>query len=756
MRHATIIKNGSPSFDRFVTRLLCSYAYLGYMADALRLFENISNPDTFQWNVMIRGYVDNGFFEEAFEFYQLMQVMGVRADNYTFPFVIKSCAGLCSFVEGWKIHCRLIEVGLDLDVYVGNSLISMYAKTGCIDFAEKVFDEMPIRDCVSWNSMIGGYALDGDGWKSLLCFQEMMECGIEADRFSVISALTACSLVKSVKHGMEIHYHVIRCGLLSDVMVQTTLVDMYCKCGNVAFAEHLFNSMFQRNIVAWNSLIDGYALNDHPHEALLTSVEMQERDKINPNPITLVNLLPACAQLRGLSQGKSIHATAIRKGFLPFLVLETAIVDMYAKCGELRSAEQLFEQMMEKNLISCNAMIAAYVQNGQNRKAMELFHNLENRSVKPDVVTIASIIPACAELALLRPGRQIHGYATKNGYSSNTFILNPLIYMYAKCGDLQAAQRIFDSMLFRDVVSWNTIIMAYAIHGFGRTSIENFTQMQEKGLKPNGSTFVSVLSSCSIAGMVDEGWMYFNSMQQDYNINPQIEHYGCIADLLGRTGDLEKAESFILDMSLVPTSWIWESLLAASRNARNIELAESTAERILALEHDNTGCYVLLSNMYAEAKRWEDVDSMRALMKKEILEKTRGCSIIEINSLTSSFFNNDTSHIETNTIHEVLDLLSQKIGEGIRTTPIKFKPRDILRTEASLPRSHSVRLAICFGLISTTVGTPILVKKNIRICDDCHHAVKMISKVTRREIIIGDSRIYHHFRDGLCSCGNYW
>ncbi|XXG79504.1 hypothetical protein AAC387_Pa09g0554 [Persea americana] len=160
--------------------------------------------------------------------------------------------------------------------------------------------------------------------------------------------------------------------------------------------------------------------------------------------------------------------------------------------------------------------------------------------------------------------------------------------------------------------------------------------------------------------------------------------------------------------------------------------------------------------MYAEAKRWEDVDSMLALMKKEILEKTRGCSIIEINSLTSSFFNNDTSHIETNTIHEVLDFLSQKIGEGIQTTPIKFKPRDILRTEASLPRSHSVRLAICVGLISTTVGTPILVYKNIRICDDCHHAVKMISKVTRREIIIGDSRIYHYIRDGLCSCGNYW
>lgn len=725
------------------------------MVDALHLFENILNPDTFQWNVMIKGYADNGFYEEAFEFYQLMQFMGICEDNFTFPFVIKSCADLCSFVEGWKVHCRVIKAGLDSNVFVCNSLISMYAKTGCIEFAEKVFDEMPMRDSVSWNSMIGGHASNGDGWKSLSCFREMVECGVKADRFSVISALAACSLEKLLKRGAEIHCHVIRCGLESDLMVQTTLIDTYCKCGKVSFAENLFNRMFQRNIVAWNALIGGYALNNHPHEALVSAVEMQETDKINPDAITMVNLLPACAQLQSLSEGKSIHGAAFRRGFLPFSVLETALVDMYAKCRELRSAECLFKKMTEKNLISCNAMIAAYVRNGLNRKAMELFHELQE-SVKPDAVTTASIIPAYAELALLRQGRQIHGSATKNGYNSNAFILNSLIYMYAKCGDLLAAQRIFDGMLFTDVVSWNTIIMAYGIHGFGRASIDLFTKMQEKGIKPNGSTFVSVLSSCSISGMVDKGWTYFNSMQQDYNINLQIEHYGCMVDLLGRTGDLNKAESFIREMPHFPTARIWGSLLVGSKNARNIELAETTAERILALGHDNTGCYVLLSNMYAEAKRWEDVDRVRALMRKEGLEKTRGCSVVEFNNMSCSFFNNDTSHIETNTIRVVLDILSQKIGERIHSAGIKFKPQDKLRTKASLPSSHSVRLAICFGLISTAVGTPILVKKNIRICDDCHHAIKLICKVTRREIIVGDSRIYHHFRDGLCCCGDYW
>ncbi|KAF8405465.1 hypothetical protein HHK36_010371 [Tetracentron sinense] len=402
-------------------------------------------------------------------------------------------------------------------------------------------------------------------------------------------------------------------------------------------------------------------------------------------------------------------------------------------------------------------MIAAYVQNMWNKEALELFQDLQNTPLKPDAITIASILPAYAELASLREGKQIHGYITKSEFGLNTIISNSVIYMYAKCSDIWSAQKFFDIMLSKDAISWNTIIMAYAIHGCGKIALELFSEMRENGIEPNESTFISVLSSCSIAGMVDEGWEYFNSMERDYSIVPGIEHYGCMVDIFGRTGNLDLAKRFIEEMPLVPTARIWGSLLAASRNNGNIKLAELAAEQIFSLEHDNTGCYVLLSNMYAEAGRWEDVEKMKCLMKKEGLQKTIGHSTIELNSKTCTFVNWDRFHTETNRIYDVLDIVSRQIGEDIYVHTIsKFRALDLVKKKTNLPNSHSVRLAICFGLISTTIGTPIIVRKNIRMCKECHNAAKKISKVTGREMVVGDSRIYHHFGDGHCSCGDYW
>ncbi|KAK3006552.1 hypothetical protein RJ639_017707 [Escallonia herrerae] len=259
-----------------------------------------------------------------------------------------------------------------------------------------------------------------------------------------------------------------------------------------------------------------------------------------------------------------------------------------------------------------------------------------------------------------------------------------------------------------------------------------------------------------IAGMVEEGWEYFKAMKREYGIDPGIEHYGCMLDLLGRTGDLELAKHFVHQMPLVPTARIWGSLLAASRHHRNIELAELAAKHILPLQHDNTGCYVLLSNLYAEAGRWDDVERIKCLMKDQGLEKTTGYSIVEINSRTYRFINQDRSHTDSNWLYNVLDIISKMIGEDIGVGVSNFKPLDLMRKGANLPRCHSVRLAICFGLISTSIRNPVFVRKTIRICEDCHGAAKKISNITNREIVVGDPKIYHHFRDGQCSCGDYW
>ncbi|XP_028797547.1 pentatricopeptide repeat-containing protein At4g35130, chloroplastic isoform X1 [Neltuma alba] len=740
-----------------LTRALVETVVSGSMEDALTLFEKMNHFDTFIWNVMIRGYTDKGLFLEALNLYHRMELKGVPADNLTYPFAIKACGCLGASTLGEKIHGKLFKVGLDTNVYICNALIAMYGKLGLVDLALRVFEEMPVRDLVSWNSMIGAYSLVNDHLNSLNCFREMLETEIRPDRFTIINVLNACSLGVSVSMGKKTHCIALKLGFESDVMVQTSLIDMYSRCGRLDYAESVFDRICLRNIVAWNAMIGGYALNGQPLQALGSMKKMLKADNLSVDDITLINLLPSCEQLGGVLLGKSIHGVAIRKGFLPHPVLETALLDMYGEFGVLKLAELIFNQMVDKNLITLNAMIAVCVKNKRYEKALKLFEELMSQNLRPDALTISSILPAYAELASLREGKQIHGYIMKLRYQSNSFVLNSIIYMYAGVGDIRTARKIFDQMSCRDIISWNTMMMAYAIHGMGKMSVELFSEMKRQGIKPNDSTFVSLLSSCCNSGMVDDGWMHYNSMKRDYGIEPKAEHYGCMLDLIGRTDDLDRAVSFIEAMPVLPTARIWGSLLNASRNKGNLELAELAAERILTIEHDNTGCHVLLSNMYAEAGRWDDVERIRSIMKKEGSGRTVACSIIETNHTLHRFTNDDRSQLESDMIHNVRDIILRNTGdENCIYSLTKFKPKDAARKRANLPKNHSVKLAICYGLISTTIGNPILVRKNTRLCEDCHIFVKKISKNTKREIIVGDSKVFHHFKDGHCSCGDYW
>ncbi|KAG9156372.1 hypothetical protein Leryth_009238 [Lithospermum erythrorhizon] len=717
----------------------------------------IIRTDPFVWNVIIRGLTDEGLFREAVDYYYRMQFEGVRADSFTFPFVIKACGGLSSLMEGGKVHAKVTKIGLDVDVYVCNALIVMYAKLGLIECSEKVFEEMNVKDLVSWNSMISGYVSAGDGFSALTHFRKMLALGMRYDRFSIISGLGACSFENFLRSGKEIHCQIIRSGLGSDPMILTSLIDMYGKCGQVDYSESVFYRISGRNVIHVNAMIGAYVLNSKYNESLSCLEKMIRNDNIVPDTITLINLLPSCSKLGELKLGKSIHALAIRKGYCPHLVLETTLIDMYGSCQRVKEANLMFIRMKDRNLISWNAMISAYVQNGHGRVAFELFHDLLNEPFVPDEMTITSILPAYAEFALPKEGKQIHGYMTKLGLNSNSFVCNSLIYMYAKCGDLQGAKKTFDlKSSQRDIVSWNTLIMGYAIHGLGSISLRLFSRMLEEGVIPNGSTFVSLLLACSIAGLVEESWTFFNSMKKKYGIDPGIEHYGCIIDLLGRVGSLDQAKHLIDEMPLEPTARIWGSLLAASRHHRNIELAELAVHKISSLQHENTGSYVLLSNMYAEAGRWEDVERINYLMKKQGLERNVGWTRIESKGETCQFTNYDQSHAKIAIIYDALDIILRKIREVSNVDVSRFKPKDRRRQRENHPMFHSVRLAICFGLISSSVGNSILVRKNIRMCEDCHKAVKKISEITNREIVVGDTKIYHHFHNGHCSCGDYW
>ncbi|CAH8344599.1 unnamed protein product [Eruca vesicaria subsp. sativa] len=743
-----------------LTRALRDFADSGLMEDALNLFDEMNKTDTFLWNVMIKGFTSSGLYHEALSFYCRMVCTGVKADSFTYPFVIKSAAGASLLLEGKTVHATVIKLGFfDSDVYVCNSLVSFYKKLGCVWDAEKVFDEMPERDIVSWNSMVSGFLAVGDGVRSLVLFKEMLRCGFEPDRFSIISVLGACCYMDWSRMGKEIHCYAIRSGVQAgdDVMVLTSILDMYSRYGEVSYAERVFKGMRNRNVVAWNVMIGCYARNGRVVDAFLCFQKMSEQ----PDVITLINLLPACEILEGLTVHE-VHGYATRRGFLPHVVLETALIDMYGGCGKVKSAEAVFNRMAQKNLVSWNSMVAAYVQNGENYSALALFQELwdSSSSLVPDSTSFASILPAYAESLSLREGRQLHGYIVKARYDgSNTIILNSLVHMYAMCGDLEDARKCFGQVVFKDVVSWNSIIMAYAVHGFGRVSVCLFSDMIASRVSPNKSTFASLLAACSISGMIDEGWEHFNSMKREYGIDPGIEHYVYMVDLIGRTGNLSSAMRFIEDMPFVPTARIWGSLLKASRNHNDITVAEFAAEQVLKIEHDNTGCYVLLMNMYSEAGRWEDVNRIKLLMKSQGVAKTTSRSIVETRGRTHVFTNGDRSHVETNKIYEVLDIVSRMVDEEEDSyvhCVSKMRPETLLKRRSNSHREHSVRLATCLGLISTETGSAVLVRNNTRICRRCHEFLEKTSKVTRREIIVGDSKIFHHFSNGCCSCGNYW
>ncbi|KAM0904929.1 hypothetical protein ACQ4PT_017708 [Festuca glaucescens] len=735
--------------------LVLSHAAAGRLDAALEALADAGSRDAFLHNVVIRGFADAGLPGGALAAYRAMLCAGARPDRFTFPVVVKCCARLGDLEGGRAAHSAAIRLGAaGADVYTGNSLLAFYARLGMVDDAERVFDGMQARDVVTWNSMVDGYVSNRLGALALDCFREMHEA--QHDGIGIIAALAACCLESALTQGREVHAYVIRHGLEHDVKVGTSLLDMYCKCGAIASAENMFASMPLRTVVTWNCMIGGYALNGHPGEAFDCFVRMKAEGH-QVEVVTAINLLAACAQTYNPLYGRSVHGFVARRQFLPHVVLETALLEMYSKAGKVKSSEAVFGRMTNKTLVSWNNMIAAYMYKEMYREVIALFLEMLNLPLHPDYFTMSAVVPAFVLLGILRQCRQMHSYIIRLGYGESTLIMNAVMHMYARCGDVVSSREIFDKMAGKDVISWNTMIMGYAIHGQGRTALEMFYEMKCNGLPPNESTFVSVLTACSVSGLADEGWTQFDSMQREYGMMPQVEHYGCMTDLLGRAGDLREVLKFIEGMPIAPTFRIWGSLLTASRNRNDIDLAEYAAERIfqLELEHDNTGCYVLLTSMYADAGRWRDVERIKSLMTQKGLQRTDARSIVELHGVACSFVNGDMMHPRSRTIHEVSDVLSRKISE-LDDSRNQSDPISLPSRRTTTPNKHSVRLAVVFGLISSEAGTPVLVKKNVRICNDCHHALKLISKYSGRRIVVGDTNIYHEFSDGSCCCGDYW
>ncbi|KAF8389629.1 hypothetical protein HHK36_024148 [Tetracentron sinense] len=715
--HQHLLRNNTHINNPIVLeKLTFLYIKCSETEHARLVFDTIPNPNAILRNSMIRAYAWNGPFYKAIDLYYQMLESGVGPTKFTFPFVLKACSRLQALEDGKEIHDHITRIGLDSDVFVCTALIDLYAKCGCLHEAQRVFDTMSQKDVVAWNAMIAGSSLHGLYEDTIELVIKMQKVGTSPNSSTIVAVLPAVAQAKALSQGKGIHSYCVRRGIDKDLVVGTALLDMYAKCKCLASVQTIFNFMGDKNEVTWSSMIGAYVLCDHMREALGLFDQMMLKDALNPTPVSLGSVLRACAKLIDVSRGRKIHCYAIKSGLVLEIMVGNTLLSMYAKGGMIDDAIRFFNEMESKDTVSYSAIISGCVQNGNAEEGLLTFHKMQLSGIDPDLATMVGVLPACAHLAALQQGRYNHCYVIVRGFASDTTIGNALIDMYSKCGRIDFARKVFDRILERDIVSWNSMIAGYGINGLGMEALLLFQDLQAVDVKPDDVTFICLLSACSHSGLVTEGKHWFYVMSQDFNIVPRMEHCICMVDLLGRGGLLDEACDFIQRMSFEPDVRVWGALLGACRIHNNIELGEEVSEKIQRLGPEGTGNFVLLSNIYGAAGRWDDAAHVRIVQRDTGFKKSPGCSWVEIKGTVHAFVGGDQSHPQSKGISKKLEELLVEMKKLGYHADSSFVLQNVEEEEKErILLCHSEKLAIAFAILSLSPDKPIFVTKNLRL-----------------------------------------
>lgn len=569
--------------------------------------------------------------------------------------------------------------------------------------------------------------------------------------------LQRCAKTGAVMEGKACHAQIIQLGSLADTITSNMLINMYSKFGSVGSARQLFDEMPKRSLVSWNTMIGTLTQNGKEQEALNLFMQMQRAGTQCSSEFTVSSLLCACAGKSAIFECRQLHAFVIKASMDSNVFVGTALLDVYAKCGFMEEASSVFESMPKKSAVTWSSMMAGCIQNGQYEETLILFHRAQIIGFEADEFIVSSAICSCAGLAALIEGSQVHAMICKIGFGSNIFVASPLLDMYAKCGSIREAYSVFQGIEKGNIVLWNSMIAGFAKHAHSHEVMILFEKMQQMGMIPNEITYVSVLSACSHMGFVEKGRKYFNLMATEHSVTPNGLHYSSMVDILGRAGLIHEAYDMIVNMPFDATASIWGSLLASCRIYKSLPLAEVAAQKLFEMEPNNAGNHILLSNIYAANKKWEEVARTRKLLRDSEVKKEKGKSWIEIKNKVHSFMVGDINHPLIAEIYSKLDELIKGLKKLNYKTEIQhdFHPvEESIKHE--LLRHHSEKLALTFGLMCLPPNAPIRIMKNLRICGDCHSFMKLASECTGREIIVRDMNRFHHFENGSCSCGDFW
>ncbi|KAJ0967716.1 hypothetical protein J5N97_024633 [Dioscorea zingiberensis] len=701
--------------------------------------------------------------------------------------LLKVCITGRDLAGGSALHGVYAKSGVPPSTYLSNHFILLYSKCGLLPDAHQVFDEIPepnvfsynvllsalardplhshlapslfVRipnpDLVSFNTLLSFFAAAGRSSDAFRLFSRMRFMGSDIDGFTLSSVISSLDdLPVDPLHSLA-----VSSGLDSFISVNNALISSYSKGGSLDKAELLFDRLAGvRDAVSWNSMIVAYGQHREGAKALSLHRDMV-RLGFEVDMYTLASVLTAFTAMKDFQGGTQFHALLVKRAHERNAHVGSGLIDLYSKCGRIEDALKVFDEIFDCDLVLWNTMISGFsLYEELAEEGLACFRELQRSGLRPDDCSFVCAISACSNLSSPLQGMQLHSLTMKSDIPKNQIsVSNALIAMYSKCGKLHEARKVFERMPEQNTVSYNSMIAGYAQHGLGVEALMVFDEMLASNYVPTGITFISVLSACAHTRRVEAGQRYFRLMEQEHGIRPGEEHYSCMIDLLARAAMFEEVEELISTMPFDPGSIGWAALLGACRIHGNLELGTKAAEKLVQLEPSNATSYVMLSNMYASKQRWEEAATIRKLMRDRGLKKKPGCSWIELGKRIHVFVAEDVSHPSIKEIHKFLEEIQEKMKQAGYEPDMRWALTrdDVGEGEARL-RHHSEKLAVAFGLISTGDRVPILVVKNLRICGDCHNAIKLMSAIVQREITVRDAHRFHCFMDGSCSCGDYW
>ncbi|KAK7251721.1 hypothetical protein RIF29_35164 [Crotalaria pallida] len=711
---------------------ISSHMRNGHCDSALRVFNTMPRRSSVSYNAMISGYLRNGKFHLARDLFDKMPQRDLFSWNVM----------LTGYVRNRRLGDarKVFDLMPERDVVSWNAMLSGYAQNGFVDEAREVFDRMPKKNSISWNGLLAAYVQNGRIEEARRLFESKLDWDLISWNCLMGGYVNRMMLIDARRLFDQMP--------VRDEISWNTMISGYAQNGNLLEARRLFEESPIRDVFTWTSMVSGYVQNGMLDEAGRVFDEMPEKNEVSYN-----------SMISGYVQCKKMDLARELFEAMPFRSISSwnTMITGYCQNNDIDQARKLFDMMPQRDSVSWAAIIAGYAQNGHYEEALNMFVEMKRDGESLNRATFSCALSTCADIAALELGKQVHGQAVKSGYESGCFVGNALLGMYFKCGSLDEAYNVFEGIEAKDIVSWNTILAGYARHGFGRQALTVFESMKMAGLKPDEITMVGVLSACSHTGLTDRGTEYFYSMDKDYGVTPTSKHYTCMIDLLGRAGRFKEALNLMRNMPYEPDGAAWGALLGACRIHGNTELGEKAAEMVFKMEPHNTGMYVLLSNLYAASGRWVDVGKMRSKMKDVGVQKLPGYSWVEVQNKIHKFTVGDCFHPEKARIYAFLEELDLKMKREGYVSSTKLVLHDVEEEEKEhMLKYHSEKLAVAFGILTIPSGRPIRVIKNLRVCEDCHNAIKYISKIVGRLIILRDSHRFHHFNEGYCSCGDYW